>query len=467
MTLKAKERIKSIILVVLFLLTILLLYLVFVQNQGLDMRSLLPFKREDVGVTIVAEEVAIPQTVIYSNDQNDRIRCNKEALLYKQLLVYLEKFSSQGTTMVSEITKDQVNAATREYESLEFNFRYSIPFSEFCDQNEIQRKNGYSAIKNVTRIVLSNAAKDSVIIVDGNEGKYYRLISETSWDWADDFKSAVEFTGDSVYTAKEVLGVDNDTYIPVLIKRKTENLVFMYEQYADGTNSLRDITTYIFGDALGFVRKINDAFGNLTFMYGYGDKTVNIKADGTLEYKNSALNNGNSNGFYQDLQTAINFAVNCGGWRTESNRPIFKLAYAVKNGEDKNASYTFYFTQKIGSEEIVAAEGPAMKIVVENGQVSNYVRHAVRATESYENPEDVLQAANAIASVSTEVYKQYLDSIASSGAINESSAYTYTAQQIQRIITCFKPEGGALVPSWCIDFIDGGRTWIGLKQKQF
>ena len=467
MTLKVKERIKSIILVVLFLLTILLLYLVFVQNQGVDVQNLLPFKPEDVGVTIAAEDVAIPQTVIYSNGQTEKVRCNNEETLYKDLSLYLNKFSNQSTTMVTEITNDQVRAALNDYESLEFNFRYSIPFLEFCNKNNIARTSGYSTIKNVTNIILSNAAKDSIIIRDQIENKYYRIISETSWDWINEFTSTQGFAGDSVYTAKEVLGVDSDVYIPVLIKRKTEDLAFVYEQYVEGTNALRLVTSYIFGDAFGFVRKINDAFGNLTFMYGYGDKTVNIKSDGTLEYKNAALNTGNSNGFYGDLQTAINFAENCGGWSQESNHPTFKLAYAVKNGEDKNASYTFYFTQEIDGEEIVATEGPAMKIVVEKGQVSNYVRHAVFATVSYDIREDVLQAANAIASISTEVYQKYLDSISSSGAIDESSAYAYTAQQVQRIRTCYKPEEGALIPSWCIDFIDGGRTWIGLKQKQF
>ena len=137
MTLKVKERIKSIILVVLFLLTILLLYLVFVQNQGVDVQNLLPFKPEDVGVTIAAEDVAIPQTVIYSNGQTEKVRCNNEEALYKDLSLYLNKFSNQSTTMVTEITNDQVRAALNDYESLEFNFRYSIPFLEFCNKNNI------------------------------------------------------------------------------------------------------------------------------------------------------------------------------------------------------------------------------------------------------------------------------------------------------------------------------------------
>ena len=466
MTLKAKERIKSIILVVLFLLTILLLYLVFVQGQGLKVESLIPFKPESVDITVAAEDIAIPQTVIYSNGQNDRVRCYRTNELYKSLSSYLNKFSSQSTTMVTEITKGQVRVATSDYESLEFNFRYSIPFADFCAENDITRTSGYSTIKNVTNIILSKAATDSILIYDEIENKYYRIISETTLDWIKEFGNA-DYYGDSVYTAREVLGVDSDVYIPVLIKRKTDNLAYIYEQYADGTNALKEITSYIFGDAFGFVRKINDAFGNLTYMYGYGDKTINVKFDGTLEYKNIALGPGSSNGFYQDLQTALNFAENCGGWPTETNHPTFKLAYVVRNGEDKNAIYTFYFTQEIDGEEIVAAEGPAMKIVVDRGQVSNYVRHAVSTKVSYGEKEDVLQAANAIASISTEVYQRYLEGIASSGAIDESHAYAYTAQQIQRIRTCYTTEEGRLVPSWCIDFIDGGRTWIGLKQKQY
>ncbi|MDO5332317.1 MAG: hypothetical protein Q4E99_06510, partial [Bacillota bacterium] len=298
---------------------------------------------------------------------------------------------------------------------------------------------------------LSSSANDSILIYDQSEDKYYRIISESKLKWVDEFGGTSDLFGDSVYTASQVLGVDSDVYIPVQIKRSLEEPAFVYEQYVEGTNALKNVTSYIFGDAFGFVRKINDSFGNLTFMYGYGDKTVNVKADGTLEYKNAALENKNSNGFYGDLQTAINFAENCGGWNLEAKHPVFKLAYVSQVGSGNSASFTYYFIQELAGEDIIGENGASLKITVEKGQVSNYVRHAVFATEAYGTAEDVFQAANAIASISDGAEGTYID----------------TALKISRIRTCYKPEEGALVPCWCIDFIDGGRTWIGLRQRQF
>lgn len=466
MTTKIKERIKSIVLVVLFLLTILLLYLVFVHDKDMNISNLLPNKKEEVIQTFLAEDVVFPQTVIYSTSSSNRIKCDNNKELFEKFCTYFKDFSDLGTSMVSEISKEQVDSATTDFASLQFHFRYSVPFVEFCSKHDINRTSGYSTIKYVTSFIISDAASSSIIVHDNINGKYYRIMSESSKVWTDEFNVAA-LTGDSVYRANQVLGVNSDVYIPVLVQRKVESLAFVYEQFQEGTNALKNVASYIFGEALGFVRKINDSFGNLTYMYGYGEKTVNVQADGTLEYKNSAVQPGNSKGFYGDLQTAISFAENCGGWGSDDRHPVFKLVDVSITGSDKNASYTFFFNQALDGEEIVD-EKPALKITVENGQVSNYVRHAVYAISSYEEKADVQEAANAIAVIADKVYKKYLDEVgASDTLIEENSAYTYTAYQISRIRTCYKPKEGSLIPSWCIEFKDGSKQWIGLKQKQF
>jgi len=452
MSTKTRETIKSIILVVLFLTTILLLYLLTSQNQKIEFSKLLPFKMEDEEASIKAEDLVLPNEIIYSNAKGDVVSVAEKEELFKNLKEYLYTFSRQGASMVTEITKEQLDEAMLLDQSLEFYFGYSIPFTQLCNAYDVNRTTGYGSIKNVSSILLSDAAKDSVIIIDSKNDKYYRIISESTKGWASEVIKEVSLEGDNLYPASQVLGVEKDMYIPVAIKRNVEEVYYLYEEFSEGSFALEDVSEAVFGETISFVRRIKDSFGNLTYMYGYGEKTLSVTADGTLEYKNTALENGESNGFYSDLQTAINFVVNCGGWGSSNSETKLRLSNVEQEGEGKNAIYTFYFVQERDGEEISGEEKVGMTLTVEKGQVSSYFRKLVIAIKSYAEPVDVLQAANAIALVASDKF---------------NDSYEYTTEQIDSMKTCYRMINHFLIPSWEISFKDGSRTWIGLSQSQF
>ena len=55
---------------------------------------------------------------------------------------------------------------------------------------------------------------------------------------------------------------------------------------ADGSKEVgTDAARAVFGDTFSFVRRITDSFGNVTYMYGYGEKNLYLYAEGAIEYR--------------------------------------------------------------------------------------------------------------------------------------------------------------------------------------
>jgi len=466
---KIIERIKSIILVVLLLLTILLLYLVLMQNENVEISNLLPFKTVTEGASIQAADLVRPKEIIYTNENGEMTSTYDKTTLYQSICKYINEFSHQETSMVTEIEAEQYEAATTKSKSLQFNFAYSIPFKEFCQVYGINRTTGYSSIKEFDSIAISESAKDSVLFKNSKENKYYRIISETDDNLFEDVVANAIIEGDSIYPVAQVLGIKSNMYIPVQAKRNTEEVYCMYETYIEGSFAFEDIAESVFGETISFVRKIKDSFGTVTYMYGYGDKTLSIAADGKIEYKNTSLQIGESAGLYGDLQTAIEFINLWDGWSTQNSETELKLESIEVSGADKNTIYSFYFNQSLSDEKISGEDIFGMTVVVEKGQVSAMTRNNIIAIKSYAERENCTEVANAIAQIAPEKYEEYCNenNINVSQKTKEQDAIAYTVNEIVDIQSVYKMEGHFLIPSWEILFKDGSKEWIGLKQKQF
>ncbi|MCQ2551760.1 MAG: two-component system activity regulator YycH [Clostridia bacterium] len=448
MTNRTKENIKSVIIVVLFLTTILLLYLVFAKSADVNIKNLLPHqKQEEVLDAVLAKDVAVPKKAVYSNGSGAYISANEKDRLFEKALAFFASASNQGTMMVSEVSLAEYEEAVHHAESLSFNFDYSIPFSEFIKTYEIKRASGFANINSISAFVFSGSDANNIIAADYFTGKYFRIVYESERAWKDEILLGREPSGESSYRIDQVLGLGAGALVPVSTSRKTEEIVFITEDYSEESPILKSVASTVFGNNFSFVRRIHDNFGNLTFMYGYGGKTLSSNANGSLEYKQTDLQDGSSNGFYGDLQTAVNFIAACGGFNVNKDSTQFVLAGAEK--DTSSDSYTFYFMQELDGEIVYTEKPFAVMVRVEKGQVSSYLRQAIYANRSYAQREEVLQAANAI--------------IQSRFGFDLS----VTAENLVSISTCYKEKDGNLVPSWMLRFADGSTEWIGLKRSQY
>jgi len=461
---KAIEKIKNVILLVLLFTTILLLYLVFSDGEDFDFKNILKLKNEEVVLDVAdAKEVALPLSVLYCNGSGEYIEADEKKELFDAAVSFFASVTKESTIVTSEISKSQYEEAMNNYESVSFDFRYCIPFNQFIKEYSIKKSSGFNSIENMSEIAFSTAASDSIFIANETAGKYFRIVYDVSYDWEKSILTSVP-EGQSMYEIDKVLGVGEGITIPVSVKRKTEDILYSYEKYRDGSIALQVIAETVFGENFSFVRRINDSFGNLTYMYGFGEKTLSVGTDGTIEYKLSEVKSGESNGFYGDLQTAIDFANQCGGFNNNENYAQFALSY-VGIEDDK---YSYFFTQQLDGEVITNGDSLMMKIVIERGVVSYYMRHAVVAIKSYDIKEETVQAANALGEISLGVYKKSLEAAGlNTNNIKETAAFNYAAENISDIRTCYLMEKGFLIPSWQFTFKDGSKEWTGLKLKQY
>ena len=181
MTKKSKELIKSIILVVLFFTTILLLYFVFVDQGNVDIAGVIPLHGQN-GKTVNTEDVVIPKELIISHGDGSFGRSSKTNSLYRKTLSVFADASQKYSMMAADITKEQYLEAKDNYESFELVFAFELPFSQFCSEYGIKRNSTFNTIQSFTSICFSDAAKQSVLIANEKNGKYYRIMSDVPED---------------------------------------------------------------------------------------------------------------------------------------------------------------------------------------------------------------------------------------------------------------------------------------------
>ena len=465
MSTKVKENLKSLIIVVLFITTILLLYLVFDEQLNVKFSNLLPFARTEEALNAPdATGVSVPSRVIYSNGSGAFTVVENREKVFDKSIEYVSEISRQSTMIISDISKDQYDYATTKCEALMMQYSYEIPFKEFCEAYDIKRSSGFSGIDNINDIAFSSAATDSVFFSDIENEKYFRIVFDSQRTWMDAVLNGSSPKGQSVYSMEQVFGIQNNILIPVAVSKKTDNLKIEAEDFSEDSELHQKVAGSIFGENFSFVRKIKSTFGDITYMYGYGAKTLQFDTSGTVIYKVSDIGSGSSRGFFDDLQTAINFIARCGGYEFGDGRPKLVLASVeyLENGE------RFNFLEELEGMPIGREEGYNISVSVENGQVSYFFRDATLAQSPYTIKEKTVQADAAIASSSIDLYKKYLSGVgAGTEQFDESDAFNYAAENLAAIEMEYKEDDGFLIPSWHLVFNDGSETWIGLKQKQY
>lgn len=395
------ENVKNVILVVLFLMTILLLYLLWSSDSGssIVLSELLPFidREDDVPDCL---DVIVPEYLAVGNgDGCFAIEYDGMSAIQEDSIARLKGIYG-GTVQVYTITEDQYNRAMDQYGCAIIKWPVDLPYQEFCTRNGIETS-AAEGIAYISSLAYSDAAKDSIFIQDRANKVYYRLALEgANFDRPDLTEdTALQST---YYPASVILGCTSSALIP--ITEHSSQQVCRYEKESENENMRSIMAEGIFGDTFDFVRRMTDDFGTVTYMYGYGQKTLTVLQNGSYEYK--ADTSGESKGFFGDLETALNFVAQCGGWGSSSQGITYRLVKVEEKGTQRDRSYTFGFAEYIGNNRIYAESGVPMIVTVSSGSVSYYFRDAVTLTNFVSGDESlVCDAANVIASNASHMYK--------------------------------------------------------------
>lgn len=321
------ENIKTVILVVLFLITILLLYLCFNQHgKQFTLSEIFPGGR--TGVTTVDESnYILPEYALQSNgDSTFSIAFQNKNDIYNATEESMRSLLSSTAASIAEVSKEDFEKVGLAKKAIQIVFDFDVPFDDFCRHEISKTLEKPNKLEGFSVVLFNDEEKDSFYMRDAS-GNCFKLTAGENYYAIDRFSNSLKFENKilnhfaNIYDVTKILASYN------LLPETTS-----YE--LDG----EEIAESIFSDTFDFVRKIKDSFGNQTYMYGYGQKRLTINTDNSIEFKEE-VNTINQPEFYTDLTQALSFVDNTIGLE-ERNYKIKKVDL-IKNGDTSYYKFTF------------------------------------------------------------------------------------------------------------------------------
>ena len=455
---KRLEKLKNAVIVVLFLTTILLLNYTW-RSEGtgsFKLSNVLDLISPDVWVP-QPEEFMIPDRTVYGyGDATFSVdRADTKAEL-DELVSLFRRESGNASFLVNEVTAEQYREMMTEYRTVKVEFSYPVPFVEFCDRCGIDRGSGFDLVGSFDGILLSEAAPESIFVEGG--GKCWRFISDSEEDLATPVLSRMTRTEPICYTAGSMFGNENLSLLPLTDRSVLAEAGAKSEAAGDVEKAGREMAEYVFGENFDFVRRITDSFGNVTYMYGYGEKTLTCLASGVFEYKTEAVE-GPDPGFFGSLQTAIAFTATHGGWGSDRRNLSFVLYDAKEEGSGRSKVYTFAFAQALNGVQLLSEDGPAIIVKVSGGEVSYYRRAVVEAAVQTAELQQTADAANVISGNCHLIHSVLGGNVL---AASSDAEFSFVAQKFREASAAYIVSEDSLKPAWVITMDGGTKFFFGL-----
>ena len=465
------EKAKNLILVVLFLMTVLLLYF-FWGNISFDnwRQPSIPAVSE---VQFDTSDLIRPeQIVIYSGVDDYTVITQGAGDIWNSktedsgdsIVKEIDRFGQAENIYAEEITGDQFQEVMK-FRSLLVKFGYDIPISDFYKNFGMEEKQSYSIIDTVTQIGYSTAsdAKNSLLIYDGKNKKYYRLVADANDAKFGALIDNIESQGyNTYYPVKTFMEVNNNTLIPLNISTNLREFPFLQNVYSYQTEKINSLAEEFFGGNFDFVRKITEDKGTVIYMYGYGQTVLIVNTDGSMEYKEEENGGNSGQSFLGALNTAVQFIAEHGSWGAMDGERLTPYLLKVKPDPNDTDGYQFTFGTELNGAPVFYQEGDPIVIHVTKGQVTYYKRNFIDIDQKElnnsmtEDPKDTFDSRNLIA----QNYQYIYDILYQAGAVsepgNEDAMFNNVASLISNMqIGYLRPaeeKAAELQPVWDVTF---------------
>lgn len=423
------EKAKNLILVVLFLSTVLLLYffwgnisfnnLKLPTSQEVEppLETVSILKPERITVNQGADVYTVlPPGELWYNDPAD----DKDSFVEE-----LTRFGPAENVLVEEIPYDKYRKVM-EFASIWARFNYDVPIADFCSILDMVKPQSYDVIETVTEIGYSTAEKgDSLYILDGKNQKAYRLVATTTKDSDNktgntDFPALINSIGAAAYNmyypVGSLLGVSNNTLVPLSEQANLKSFSFRQDFYSYQTEKISAMAEQYFGGNFDFVRKITEENGTVIYMYGYGQTVLIVNTDGSVEYKEEQTGNNAGQSLSDALDTAVKFVADHGSWESLGKAKLTPYLENVIRDPNKEKGYRFIFGLELNGTRLNYEKGAPVVVDVTSGQVTYYKRQFIDFDQgeiaSIEGApkEDAFSAANLIAQNFKYIYDILLQS---------------------------------------------------------
>ncbi len=455
---KKREKLKNVVVVVLFLTTILLLNLTWRSENsgGFRLSSVLDLISPDVWVPQPEEFLTADRAVYAFGDDTFAVDRSAAGEALSGILDALDRESRSATLLASEVTPEQYREMLTSFRCLKAEFDFRMPFGEYCERKGVNRSPSFDSIDSFDALMVSDAAPESIFVLDGD--LCWRLISDSGEDLAGPLLATLVRKEPVYYTAGSMLGSQNLALLPLTSSNDLTWTTWESEAEDDMEKAGREMAESIFGENFDFVRRITDSFGNVTYMYGYGEKTLTCLASGSFEYKTEPAEQADP-GFFASLQEAVAFAAARGGWGSDRRNLNYVLCGSSESGSGRSKQYTFEFAQVLGGVKLQSEDGPAITVQVTGGEVNYYRRAVVNSVARYAGEQQAADAANVLAG-NCHLIRSVMD--ANLLTVSSDEEFSYVAERFRSAEAGYVVTENRLRPAWIITMAGGSRFFFGL-----
>lgn len=477
------EKIKSVILVVLFLLTILLLYF-FWRDMSIDEFSFDDIKfyeKHNLTESVKAQDLIVPSHIEICLDDETYTKLERNVLKYWNdtgadggisIKNAVSKVVLSGDSFAEEITEDKYNEVMS-FVSVKAVFDYYVPYKDYCTLLGATNPIGTEMISTVSEIGFSKGNTESMFVYDGERDKYFRIVSDYASDeLLDSIYLAATEENTTYYPLESFVGKElkNDVLVPAFLESDLVTVSAYPDMGLKTQGEVTEIAKSFFSGTFDFVRRIEEENGRTTYMYGYGEKILTIDENCTVEYR--ADTEGSSQLRYFDaLQLVLASIQVQGGFVTAEGQALTPYLYDAKLID---GGYRFEFGIILNGEKIFYLNGNAAIAEIANGQLSYFKRQYISFDEEAEKGQlnEAHSAINVIAQNYNFIYESVLkdaevssdnnnsiDEAGTSGMLRDDERFDYVVSQISDISSgyAYIPEKQALVPCYAILMFDGSK----------
>ena len=384
-----KEKIKTILLISLVLLSVFLTQKLFI-DVPLNFNFTFADKEEIENVKYIISDIVTPNRYLinYSRDNHTIIYSSKSYPLWSTSKSIIKDAFNNGKIEFSKISYE-------EFSNLNYEKSIVIQYSEPIDGKliarllEVDKKNLIleNSIMPIKEIYINLTMNPFIVFGDGNnyiKSSTLNLKTEVLNKTLNDIKEDKNFT--TYYSRKEILGTEKDIYAPHNTK------IIPYDIYV--TNKLdikeeaiiEETVQRFFDKDINYVKRVIENKANI---YMHENKRMIINENGVLEYYSTISETVSNRDFFKSLKTALDFIMQ----KDKLPNDIYLIS-ASKSDSNKDKGYKFVFGYRLNEvplymkEEIKdysnnILEGP-IEIEVYGDFVKSYKTY-IRSVQKYQN----------------------------------------------------------------------------------
>lgn len=401
------ENLKNALIVVLVVSAILLLYFLWENDTFNNVKTPIDiFSETQKPELSKPADFVVPENISVNLGTGKYKSGDKMTDAYwREFIGKFKQFSLSENLFVEEIKQEQWDQAAG-YTSLKVDFTYEISLTNLCLVFEINQPSAYNTIEIVSSMLYSEGSKESIIIFDEKNRRYYRLAaSQNIGLFSDLIKKIEENEEDDYLPMSEPLGasVNNDCLITLEKHTNIQVLSFESEIAAEGDAKVREIAQLFFGENFDFIRRIKETNNTTVYVYGYGEKLLTSSQDGSFEYREEFSGGAAQESFYNSFRICSEYIDKHGGFKAERSQrsqaitPYLQDVHAIE--QDKRKGYRFTFGIKIDGLPVCYQTRNAFVIEVIGAQVTYYKRFVIvpEAPDTHAPADsDIMEAAEVL-----------------------------------------------------------------------